>query len=361
MPYEPRVLPVATNALADVFSVPELISVAAESLNFNLQNHLPADRGTAIDFFRTAVDVLNRHDRLGDLINATREARPRSAGLVKVAEELALISSGRIIASESHAVEPGANLEKAVRPVEQKVDLPALRERLSLAEQRVGLVEVVLQGRAKGFGTAFLIGPDQVLTNWHVAEPIADGRLSPAAVHVRFDMKRDIQGKSFPGRSVRLADDWRGRTSPYAAFDSAVAPQPDPTTAELDFAVLRLADPIGEKPVEEGRSFGRENRGWFDIADHAAPPPAGEPLFVIGHPVDHPLTASLGKVLAYVGQGRRIRHDAWTLKGSSGSPVLDGNGQLIALHHGSEPVYGTRALYNQGIPMGLIAAALAGD
>jgi V8-like Glu-specific endopeptidase len=360
MPYSPNVLPATKTALFQVFTVAELTDVASSSLGFDLRPYLPAAYGTAIEYFGAAVDALNRHDQLGPLINAAREARPRSSELVRIAELLGLVSAGRVIGLAERTAQVGENLERAIRPVEQHVDLPALRERLSLAEQRVGLVEVVLGGEAKGFGTGFLIGPAKVLTNWHVAEPLSSGTLSPAAVRLRFDLKRDINNRSFSGRTVPLAADWLGLHQPYANFDVSRAPQPDPTAEELDFAVLNLADPIGDRPVIANSGIAAEDRGWFDLDDHAAPPPAGEPLFVIGHPVDHPLTASIGKVLEHAGQGRRMRHDAWTLNGSSGSPVLDGNGRLVGLHHGSEPVaFGVRAVYNQAIPMSLVAAALA--
>jgi V8-like Glu-specific endopeptidase len=79
---------------------------------------------------------------------------------------------------------------------------------------------------------------------------------------------------------------------------------------------------------------------------------------VLGHPDREPMAISMGRVLDHAANGVRLRHDAYTLGGSSGSPVFDANFQLVALHHAGDPAAGP-AQYNQAIPMTLIRADIA--
>jgi hypothetical protein len=357
VPYEPKYIPIITDALLDAFSPLELVTLCAGHLNFNARKYQPADPFADIrQFFVNVTDAFNRNDLLADLVLAAWQERPRNINLARAAETLGLAATSRIVPLGQRNLAADYNLEKAVRDVQQHIDLPVLRERLSLAEQQTGLLEHATSQGFVGFATAFLIGPDRVLTNWHAAEQIESGQLASTSVRIRFGWKRDLRGKEFKGRPVELASDWLVHRSRYAAFDIKAPPQADPTPTELDYAVIALSEPIGNQLVDDVVAINNDPRGWFVLADCRSPPPAGEPLLVLGHPVDHPLTVSIGRVLKHEAVGRRIRHDAWTLPGSSGSPVLDGNGQLCGLHHATEPGSGKQAAYNRAIPMTLIAA-----
>lgn len=82
-------------------------------------------------------------------------------------------------------------------------------------------------------------------------------------------------------------------------------------------------------------------------------------MTLIQHPAGAPRQISFGHVLSYGGANLRLRYSANTKRGSSGSPVLNGRGRLIALHHAGDPNFAQMAKYNQGIPIGLIANDIA--
>ena len=69
----------------------------------------------------------------------------------------------------------------------------------------------------------------------------------------------------------------------------------------------------------------------------SSPARVGEQVFVLGHPDGDPLRASFGTVLAtdlHISGRPSIEYSAQTWWGSSGSPVLDRQGRLLAIHWG---------------------------
>lgn len=89
-------------------------------------------------------------------------------------------------------------------------------------------------------------------------------------------------------------------------------------------------------------------------------------LWVYQHPQDlpsrrlQPMKLSNGVVKGWVGKGIRLRHDARTLPGSSGSLCCDSELRVIALHHAGDPQDWPdyRGSYNQAIPIERIVADL---
>ncbi|HEY8614094.1 MAG TPA: hypothetical protein VIL69_22770, partial [Roseomonas sp.] len=76
---------------------------------------------------------------------------------------------------------------------------------------------------------------------------------------------------------------------------------------------------------------------------------------------------ALGTVLGFDLGGLRLRHDAGTTPGSSGSPGFTADLQCAALHHGSEPIRDSsgmrvaeRRSFNQGIPLRPILRRMRG-
>ena len=80
-------------------------------------------------------------------------------------------------------------------------------------------------------------------------------------------------------------------------------------------------------------------------------------VFMLQHPNHEPLAQSSGTVLAINENTTRVRHDANTLGGSSGSPVFAHDLSLVALHHVGDPNYAElhRPKFNQAVPIGKIA------
>ncbi len=92
------------------------------------------------------------------------------------------------------------------------------------------------------------------------------------------------------------------------------------------------------------------------------PPPLGQgaPLIIVQHPDGDAIRFAIDTeaVIGLVNQGRRLRYTTNTEPGSSGSPCLSMDLDLVALHHLGDPRQGG-ARYNQGIPIALVRQSIA--
>jgi hypothetical protein len=237
----------------------------------------------------------------------------------------------------------------------------AWRTRLGQIEGQVCRVEI----KGQGIGTGFLVGPDLVITNWHVVNKLKDkpDQVKPSDVILRFDYKRLEDGIELnKGKEYKLVTDgdgWLVDHSPWSAVDLQMDPKTgSPQADELDFALLRVAGSPGNEPLGEKPQVGAPPRGWITPPDEAYDFQVNAPLFIVQHPQGAPLQLALnGKVLGVHGDGRRVRYTTNTQAGSSGSPVFDQRWNLVALHHSGDP----RSLlptYNEGIPIKLIVDRL---
>src|SRR5207245_1159535 len=113
-------------------------------------------------------------------------------------------------------------------------------------------------------------------------------------------------------------------------------------TDELDFALLRLVASAGEDPIggDEG------TRGWITLPQVAARPEVNEIVFIVQHPKGSPLKLAIGNILSANANRTRIRYDANTEKGSSGSPCFNVRLDPVAIHHAGDPDTGRLAQFN---------------
>jgi hypothetical protein len=294
------------------------------------------------DYQGRVYDIIRAADAEGwllDLVTAAREARPRSTGLHEVATGLGLTSVTD-------------NLERLVRADVPDLDVSVWRERLGALEAQVCRVEIGRQ-----LGTGFLVGPDLCMTNHHVVAPLLADPARAAGAVVRFDHRRLSDGTTVnPGIGYRLADDWLVGAVPPSRADDLDGPEL-PAADELDVAVLRLAEPVGELPVGRVAGVGDvQPRGWIrDPVDE--PPRPGSPLLLLQHPAGAPMRLALGSVLGANANGTRLRHSVNTEPGSSGAPCLDAALRLVALHHAGDPAFGP-ARHNVAVPIGRVRALL---
>jgi V8-like Glu-specific endopeptidase len=191
-------------------------------------------------------------------------------------------------------------------------------------------------------GTGFLVGPDLVITNYHVIESVV-GSQSPGVV-LRFDL-------TAPGRAGSertLAAEWLVEFSRYSAVDLDENATSTAPANELDYAVLRTKAAVGDEPVNQGR-----RRGWQAFSKQAPICTEGAPLVIVQHPQGEHMQMALDtNAILKVGP-TRVRYRTNTKHGSSGSPCFDLAWNLLALHHSGDQSF--KAIWNEGIPVRSIA------
>lgn len=174
----------------------------------------------------------------------------------------------------------------------------------SHAVARIAIREA--SGAQAGWGTGFLIAPRVLLTNHHV---FPDARMAERS-EAHFGFERDVFGES----------------QPYATF--ALRPQELFFTDEaLDFAVVAVAsDPInGTLPLD--------HYGYLPLIGSTGKVADGEWLTIIQHPngEQKQLCVRENKLLKRTDDALWYSTD--TVPGSSGSPVMNNDWFVVALHH----------------------------
>lgn len=285
---------------------------------------------------------------LAMLITAARNVRPDNARIQAIASGVELTAVTVIDAKPVSA----PAFEKFVSDNVALLDVERWRVGQTHAEWRVCLID----DGVDGFGTGFLVGPDLVLTNYHVVEPLfAPAPKVATGWSVRFDHKKSADGKPIaPGRSVAFAADWYIDHAPYSPFDSKPDPKGgDPSNDELDFALIRLAEPIGDQPIS---AKSEEQRGWVPLMDRKIVTAKKQMIAILQHPKGGPMKLAMGmaEALTLNAAGNRVRHGVPTDRGSSGSPLFDQDWNVLALHHMGDPSE-LDPKFNEAIPVSLIA------
>src|SRR5262249_54002907 len=145
------------------------------------------------------------------------------------------------------------------KPSNAYLDVETWRSRLGEIEGQVCRIEVKTN-RGTVFGTGCLVGPDVVITNYHVMDAVVAGDEGKANrqglsgkrqdVVVRFDFKRLTNGTVFQGTPLGLAATWLLDHSPPSEVDFEVDPKArDPDPEELDYALIRLDSDPGNHPI----------------------------------------------------------------------------------------------------------------
>jgi hypothetical protein len=245
--------------------------------------------------------------------------------LLRFAQEVALSSNSA----------PAPALESMLIPSAPFENVAKWRAQLALVERCVGRVEIQQGANWIGFGTGFLVGPDLLMTNWHVAE-----QLQGAQARVQLDFALDAGGEPIAARTCLFAAAQpilTSRTPSWLIASSAIV--------DLDYALVRLREKVGSDPSPNGtgeRGFLRPKPRGLMI---------GEPLLILQHPNADYLKLGIGSVTANVGTlaAPRLQYSTNTLAGSSGSPCFTLALDLVALH---------QCEGNAGIPLAAIQTDL---
>jgi S1-C subfamily serine protease len=172
-----------------------------------------------------------------------------------------------------------------------------------------------------GYASGFLIAPDLVITNCHVAQRFwKKGDLADRVV-VRFGCEM-VGPLVSEGEEYRLERDWTLPASPVA---------------ELDFAILRLKERAADVEVEG------EKRGYLELSSGEEIAP--RPLIVLQHPKAEPLKMAFG-ILRKI-ESPYMTYELNTEPGSSGGPCLTQDLRVIGLHQRGRSEHGEKV--NSGV------------
>ncbi len=260
------------------------------------------------------------------------------------------------------------DLQKIVNVSAFFSDAAMLRFELAQREARVLRIEV----HGIGEGTGWLVAENIVLTAFHVIEKAIDNLTKVAT---RFDYKfvPELGGKLLSkGREIKLAKEHPLLASSRHAVTDIELSEQGPSDANLlDFALLRLAEPVGKQGIGSGGQG--EERGWFRLPTEVHDFNTAEGLFVLGHPQlkgdeeagPLKLTLALPSQAEMITSMNRVRYSVNTEGGNSGSPVMDQRLMPVALHHAGSvgtPKWDIKGVwkggFNQGTPLHLIVAEI---
>lgn len=217
-------------------------------------------------------------------------------------------------------------------------------------------------------GSGFLIGPDLVMTNFHVLEDYlrvaADGTIEAngngSQIYCFFDYYADPAPKvdraaCKHGSHVHAAEDWLVYARNLLEGEGTVNAKP--VGKELDYAVIRLARAIGRRPA---RRSGGALRGWLPLPEAIDVLERNKRLIVFQHPGRAPQQFDIGDLFGPDPSGTRVRYRVSSARGSSGGATVDREGTLIALHNAEDQTpEGKEERLNQGVRIDLIRKDLS--
>jgi endonuclease G, mitochondrial len=177
--------------------------------------------------------------------------------------------------------------------------------------QAARAVARIITKDGQGFGTGFLISPRLLITNNHVIATKADA----ASVLAEFDYARDISGSALRVTRYSLA--------PELCF---LTNHED----ELDYTVVALGGRVsGEKSLAQF--------GFIPVSNARNKHQLGDFVNIIQHPDGRMKEAVLRENQLVARAGTALHYLADTEEGASGSPVLNVQFALVALHHWGSP------------------------
>ncbi|MBN9519919.1 trypsin-like peptidase domain-containing protein [bacterium] len=347
------------SAFEEAFDKVDLREMLKKRLSLNLASLSGAERwGTIVlDVF----EWFERRGRTTDLIRTGYEFNPTHPAMRAIYDKYGL--TGVILQKGGTATEPvkpaEGGFEKTIKNRLPQLDFSVWRTQMTQVEGRVCRVEI----NGNPAGTGFLVGPDAVLTNYHVLESVLTGDTPATKVACRFDYKLLAEKSKVEGLVVPLhPTEWSLDNSPYSPAEKTRTPDtPPPTGDQLDYALVRLAERVGEKAFTPKGGAEAQTRGWLSLPTTPTAFTKDMPLMIVQHPDGGPLKLAVDteSVIGEVADGLRVRYRTNTEPGSSGAPVFDLTWNLVALHHLGDPAADLPPTYNQGIPLNKIRDRVA--
>jgi hypothetical protein len=333
-------------ALDNVFDEGSITLLLTDYFNESFAKISPAGYGkTNAVRLNEIIEEARMNGWLLDLVAAAHERRPKDEALAAIARDLGLTADGARLVNRT-----GRSLEEVIRDNAKFINPEIFRQRLPQLEGCVCWIDI-----PGGGGTGFLVRNDLVLTNDHVVTRIRNGGARYQDVKCLFDYRQALDGSLLTRKrkiEVGLATDWDVNSQPPSEFDQN--PElGEATEQQSDYALVRLADAIGDLPVGGDTADAEAPpRGWIDTTAETPALAKGNQVFLLQHPRGEPLQLTIGDVVGFNKAGTRVRHDANSRDGSSGSPMFDADLKLVALHHARDAAEPPK--WNQGIPFAVI-------
>lgn len=298
------------------------------------------------------------------LVMAAQATRPNQSAFADVATALGLTAAGPNLSNDrplsgAPVLSPQSHLESIVKGTERFEDIEVFLTKASRLQSQICRIETT---NPDGNGTGFLVAPDLMLTNYHVMEPVMKSLIRAEDIVCRFDYRKAADGVTVrTGTEFKVkASDWNVDSSKYSQAD-ATSDGASPADNELDYCLVRLDEAAGQGKAGGSNDQNAEDRGWIPLNRNQDAGSARQDIFIIHHPQGRPLKMAIGEHLGFNGASNRMRYDADTLEGSSGSPVFNADLDLIGLHHRGDPAANAIAMtaeHNQGIPISNIVASI---
>jgi len=213
--------------------------------------------------------------------------------------------------------------------------------------KRISQVCLLEVDQGESMGSGFLVGPNAVLTSWHVIKRLLNDEDEPTAdshkrIRICFDHITNAHKQE--NHSV-IEGNWLVAHSKNHSTEDA---QTDGVTTDnfsdnalvgfLDFAIVALSSCPGNE------------RSFANLASAVTPTPGS-----IGYVLQHPeafeqriAQGAFGGFRPGAGQ-QRLLYSINTLQGSSGGMVVDAEFNLVGLHQGSVPALVDGEVMNTGI------------
>lgn len=324
----------------------------------------------------TGVDVLEQSP------NQVGDALAIAQSLVKLIVEKAVIADAVALLEQefSNSLYLKAGLAAILRG--ERLDNPNLQALLNRYEPffnsadfqemlpRVRGTVCAVAGGGKLLGTGFLVGPAQVLTNFHVLQNFvkraANGvdyeqAVAGTEICCVFDYRTEPPpklGNKAPEDSrvlvVHAADQWLVNARESLPGDGT-AKAPLKVNTEYDYVLIELARPVGQKPARIG---GGALRGWLSLPKDRQYV-AKERVILFQHPQGAAQQFDIGEVHNLDPSRTRVWYRVSSAHGSSGGAAVANDGTLLALHNAQvDSPPGPQDPVNQGVCIDLIAKDL---
>jgi endonuclease/exonuclease/phosphatase family metal-dependent hydrolase len=215
-----------------------------------------------------------------------------------------------------------------------------------LADRRRAVAIISAEGvdyenkQTSWFGTGFLVARNLLLTNHHVLN--SPEVAATALVEFDYEVSAESLAAGHPARPTPK----QYRLDPSRLFLTS------PLDGGLDYTFVW---------IDEAASAAH---GTIPMKRDSFTMERGQPAYVIHHPDGRPKEVSLDDTEVVAISSTLLHYASDTLGGSSGAPVLDGRGRLVALHHASREMAvtlmdGTKSdVVNEGIKVSAIAIDL---